>query len=170
MSLHEDLLEQAKHLLELDTRRPKQASLRRAVSTAYYSLFHLLVEESSEMMVADEALRHLISRAFEHSEMLDASRGFASANPPDHIKNACPKPFSVPKDLREFAETFVDLQAARHKADYKLDHRLTKIEVQTLLDRVQRAFDQWRNVRSTPVARVYLASILFYRRWRRDST
>ena len=42
MSLPEDLLEQAVHLATLDARRPKQANLRRAVSTAYYALFHLL--------------------------------------------------------------------------------------------------------------------------------
>lgn len=36
------LLEQAEHLLDVDPRKPKQASLRRAMSAAYYSLFHLL--------------------------------------------------------------------------------------------------------------------------------
>jgi len=39
MSLHADLLDQAEHLAQLDQRRPKQASLRRAVSSAYYALF-----------------------------------------------------------------------------------------------------------------------------------
>jgi uncharacterized protein (UPF0332 family) len=38
--LPEEFLEQAKFLLTLS---PSQANLRRAVSTAYYGLFHLLV-------------------------------------------------------------------------------------------------------------------------------
>ena len=38
MSLHQDLLAQARHLLRKEPRRPKQASLRRAVSAAYYAL------------------------------------------------------------------------------------------------------------------------------------
>jgi hypothetical protein len=42
MSLHADLLEQAGNLARLDPTRPKQVNLRRAVSSAYYALFHLL--------------------------------------------------------------------------------------------------------------------------------
>ena len=41
-----DLLEQAKHLANREKKRPRQASLRRAVSTAYYALFHLLIHEA----------------------------------------------------------------------------------------------------------------------------
>ena len=44
MPLHGDLLEQAEHLARREKQRPKQASLRRAISTAYYALFHLLVD------------------------------------------------------------------------------------------------------------------------------
>jgi len=43
MALADDLLEQAHHLAKREPKRPRQASLRRAVSTAYYSLVHLLI-------------------------------------------------------------------------------------------------------------------------------
>ena len=46
MSLQQDLLRQARHLATKEPRRPSQASLRRAVSAAYYALFHLLVDEA----------------------------------------------------------------------------------------------------------------------------
>lgn len=46
MAFADDLLEQAYHLANLDSGEPKQASLRRAVSTAYYALFHLLIDET----------------------------------------------------------------------------------------------------------------------------
>ncbi|MBS1874595.1 MAG: hypothetical protein JSU00_15375 [Acidobacteria bacterium] len=46
MGLPEDLLEQADHLARWDWKHPKQASLRRAVSTAYYAVFHMLVSEA----------------------------------------------------------------------------------------------------------------------------
>lgn len=39
MSLHADLLKQARHLATKERRRPSQASLRRAISAAYYALF-----------------------------------------------------------------------------------------------------------------------------------
>ncbi|MYF35736.1 MAG: hypothetical protein F4226_02780 [Synechococcus sp. SB0678_bin_12] len=51
MSLAAGLLQQAKDLLALDPRKPRQVNLRRAVSTAYYSLFSLLVEEAAGVMV-----------------------------------------------------------------------------------------------------------------------
>ncbi len=44
MAFHDDLLEQANHLARRERGRPRQASLRRAVSSAYYALFHLLIE------------------------------------------------------------------------------------------------------------------------------
>jgi len=43
MSLAADLLEQAAHLASRERGRPRQVSLRRAISTAYYSLFHLVI-------------------------------------------------------------------------------------------------------------------------------
>jgi hypothetical protein len=46
MVFADDLLEQAYHLLNEDGDPPKQASPRRAVSTACYALFHLLIEDS----------------------------------------------------------------------------------------------------------------------------
>jgi hypothetical protein len=48
VSFPNDLLEQARHLANREPRRPKQASLRRAVSTAYYALFHLLSIETAK--------------------------------------------------------------------------------------------------------------------------
>jgi uncharacterized protein (UPF0332 family) len=47
MALAEDLLEQAFLLLNKESKNPKQASLRRAVSTAYYALFHLPIHPVS---------------------------------------------------------------------------------------------------------------------------
>jgi hypothetical protein len=51
VSLASDLLDQASTLAELDPMKPKQASLRRAISAAYYLVFHLL------MMMGHGALR-----------------------------------------------------------------------------------------------------------------
>ena len=69
MSLHGDLLEQAVHLAQVDTRRPKQANLRRAVSSAYYALFHLLAAEASSLYVKDAGLASRINRTLNHAEM-----------------------------------------------------------------------------------------------------
>lgn len=44
--MHEDLFAQAEMLARVDTRKPKQVNLRRAVSAAYYGVFHYLVDEA----------------------------------------------------------------------------------------------------------------------------
>ena len=60
MSLAADLLQQAQHLLKLDSRKPKQANLRRSISTAYYSLFSLLVDEAAVAVVGSRMRKKLL--------------------------------------------------------------------------------------------------------------
>lgn len=50
-ALHAQLLHQARHLAIKEPSRPQQASLRRAVSTAYYALFHFLIDEACRIWV-----------------------------------------------------------------------------------------------------------------------
>jgi uncharacterized protein (UPF0332 family) len=67
--LPEELLEQAKFLLTLP---PNQANLRRAVSAAYYGLFHLLVRAT--VLTWSEPLHQpRIARIFEHERMKKVS-------------------------------------------------------------------------------------------------
>jgi hypothetical protein len=66
------LLEQARHLARREKTRPRQASLRRAVSTAYYALFHMLIGEATlNWKRVDQ--RDLLARFFEHGKMKTAS-------------------------------------------------------------------------------------------------
>ena len=51
VSLQRDLLAQAHQLARHEPKRPNQASLRRAVSTGYYAVFHLLVDAASREIV-----------------------------------------------------------------------------------------------------------------------
>jgi hypothetical protein len=165
MSLPLDLLEQAKHLASRDPRKPRQASLRRALSTAYYALFHLLVDEATRMFVAEPKLRRLVGRALVHDEMKQASSSFASTMLPKHV--AAVSGMIIPPGLQFVASVFVELQEARHDADYNLDRRpFTRSNVQDLVDRADQAFQVWKKVRNEPMAKVYLASLLFWKRWR----
>jgi uncharacterized protein (UPF0332 family) len=63
--LPEELPEQAKILLTLP---PNQVNLRRAVSSAYYSVFHLLIREAS-LKWSDPLHQARIARMFEHERM-----------------------------------------------------------------------------------------------------
>lgn len=68
--MHKDLLQQARDLATLDAQKPRQANLRRAVSSVYYALFHALVDEACRGVMGaqhDQApYRHILARGFAH--------------------------------------------------------------------------------------------------------
>jgi len=68
-------------LAKLDAKKPKQANLRRAVSSAYYAVFHYLVHEACSVQIGSQhgqaPYRHALGRAFTHSVMKLACTSFA---------------------------------------------------------------------------------------------
>jgi uncharacterized protein (UPF0332 family) len=167
VSLHVDLLDQAKHLAQLDPRRPKQASLRRAVSSAYYALFHLLASETAALYATEPGLAARINRTLNHSEMRKASSMIAN----DKLPKALQPPrggYSSPLDLKTVANTFVTLQEARHQADYDLSRSFRRGEALNFVQSAHRAFNAWERVKKTDDARVYLACFHLWKRWDED--
>lgn len=69
MAFAEDLLVQACNLARRERTKPKQASLRRAVSTAYYAPFHLLIKDAVRDGKRDDH-RAEPARAFELLQLL----------------------------------------------------------------------------------------------------
>ena len=166
MALHDDLLKQAKHLAKKEPRKPQQASLRRSVSTTYYALFHLLVDDAGRLFAGGSVpagLRDLVKRAFQHGAMQEASRAF-SQNLPSHVKQVVAV---ASPDLQEVAAAFVTLQEARHQADYDLSRYFTRRETLQLIQRAENAFQAWTRLRKQPEAKVYLSSLLLWRCWKR---
>ena len=72
MAYHDELLRQALELLNKDPANSTQADLRRAVSGAYYALFHLLISETVKHWSLD-VLRDGLARMFDHRVMAKAS-------------------------------------------------------------------------------------------------
>lgn len=170
MSISSELLAQAQFLLRREPRRPKQASLRRAVSAAYYSLFHLLVEDAARAMFGGPGaadLRTVVCRAFQHATMKKAAKGFGGGNLAEPWKSllATPSP-----QVQLVAGTFVDLQQERHQADYDLGRPLTRTEATDLVERVEAATAAWKSVRKVAhgsksysfEAKVFLAALLVH--------
>lgn len=163
MSLHQDLLDQAADLVAKEVNRPRQASLRRAISTAYYAIFHLLIFESTKTIVPDKATGYLAARAFNHGEMKEVSRAFGKGVPPKlgTILGV------VSPDLRRIADAFVNLQEGRHQADYDTAKRFTRAEATTFVQQAQFIFTTFKTIRKTREARVYLLALLLGKRWER---
>jgi len=170
MSFHADLLRQANHLARLERRRPRQASLSRAVSTAYYALFHMLVDAATAVMFgqanAKRRFRHALARGFSHQSMAATCRSVAGGNLPATI-DAVVAPLPIPADLRMVARTFARLQEERHRADYNRSAAFSKAEVLNLLQDATDAVAAWQRVRNDQAAQFFLMALAVWDQIRR---
>ncbi len=167
MALHDDLLEQATHLALREPKRPRQASLRRAISTAYYALYHLLVGEAARALAPSQPplLGPRFQRAFSHSETKTVCKQVAAGALSAATDTLVSPPLEA--ELRSVAEAFVELQDARHNADYDMSRSVVRLNALSNIARATQAFRDWRSVRQAPNAKVFLAALLLQKSWSR---
>lgn len=166
MKLSRDLLEQARHLCGREPRRPRQASLRRAVSAAYYAAFHLLVDDGARILASgtgDANIRAMLTRCFTHEEMKSVCQEIANARWP-HRAQSHAGALTIPQELQDIAGTFVQLQQYRHRADYDTVQSYKRSQVSDYLDATESLFEDWRRVRSQPAAKMFLAILFAFRK------
>jgi len=152
VSLPADLLAQARHLATWEARKPKQASLRRAVSTAYYALFHFISEESAKLFIGatnqDKPSRDLARRAIAHARIKEVCTEFQK-----DVPRVLLQPFWGPAgiagdvDFSDLCGAFIDLQKARHAADYDFLAPVSRLSALDACDRAARAMSAWSNLR-----------------------
>lgn len=156
MAYADDLLQLARDIAKLYPEEAHQASLRRALSTAYYALFHLLISDAVASC-SDPKLRASLSRMFDHGPMRKISDETVAK-----LKQRPPKGWE--SDLKEHlysvAETFSEAHYNRHEADYNLIREWQPTEVSLLIERVADAFNSWNVIRGEEAARDYLISML----------
>ncbi len=103
--MHKDVLEQAVRLAKLDAKKPKQANLRRAISSAYYAMFHLLVDEACRVQIGAQhnlaPFRQVLGRAFAHGVMKDACKSFGGGTLKKGVSKGLPVGFTIPGEIRE---------------------------------------------------------------------
>ena len=114
--------------------RPRQTSLNRAVSTAYYAMFHALCRNCADTLVGTAGSNRSIGawqqtyRSVEHN--------FA--------KNQCTRDEikRFPSGIQDFAKIFVVTQRLRHLADYDPHYRISRSNTQILIRAEQKAINK----------------------------
>ena len=147
-----DLMETARRLTESGAARPTETDLRRAVSTAYYALFHCLAGTAADLLTGSSGSPEWqqVYRALEHGK----------------ARSACQQQDVMrefPTEVRTFADTFVDLQKARQQADYAHEGEYSKpdaLETINTVDGVINEFEQ-ADIRHQ---RSFAVHVLFKRR------
>jgi uncharacterized protein (UPF0332 family) len=169
LALPEDLQAQARHLASKEPKKPRQASLRRAISAAYYALFHLLVAEAARAMAPAKpsALRGHVRRAFVHEDMKKVCVQFRHGNV-ENLSDALKAMVSPPieGELSTVADAFVELQEARHDSDYDTTEVFARAEALEKLQQASEAFAAWKAVKGKPNATAFLAALLLNKQWR----
>ena len=106
--LSSGLIETAELLVSLES--PSEAALRRAISASYYAVFHALAKLVADSLIGEDPNVRPTKAWIE--VYCGLNRGTC--------RGACANAKSVgfPDEIHGFAEAFVQLQAARHEADY----------------------------------------------------
>ncbi len=151
-SLPEELLEQAELLLRVV---PNQANLRRAVSNAYYSVFHLLIR-AAVLKWGDPIHRARMARMFEHDRMKKVSGATIKG-----LGSRIDQGEADAIELSKVAQAFINLQQARHDADYNLERLLDPAVAVAQVERAKAAFISWEVSENSEVAREDLFLLLF---------
>lgn len=163
------LLRQARLLAGFDAPRgrPSPTNHRRAVSSAYYALFHELitccVNEVFQVPIS-ESERHQAARWIDHGDIkrvcrwvlaVDAEGGVQSGRPRSMadrgvwefftVEAAGGRTPAVPADLAFVADAFNGLQDARHRADYDSSASFPKSTTRTHVLTAERAVDRLRS-------------------------
>ena len=135
------------------TERPTQAGLRRAVSTAYYAMFHTLAASAADLLMGTSRSPawHRVYRALEHGR----------------ARSACQQGRAMeefPAGIRKFAKAFVVLQTERQKADYALDAETYETtDALASIVSAERAIDGFARV-DVESRRSFVAHVLFRQR------
>ena len=97
------------------------ASLRRAVSTAYYAVFHTVLRSAADELVGASARESgaysTLYRAFAHRRVADICGELLKPNLRSDVRRSLGRE-SVSEAAKSFAWAFIELQNRRHDADY----------------------------------------------------
>jgi hypothetical protein len=96
--------------------------------------------------------------------MARASRAFQGATLTDAVLKGAVSGLKIPNELQRLARLFSNLQEMRHEADYDLTLQLKRQDVTAIVESVQDAMSEWRQIRNDPCARLFLLSLLYWER------
>lgn len=118
--MSEDLLGTARRLAKASPKKPRQADLKRAVSTAYYALFHAFAKNSADMLIGTTGAQRSNKAWVQTYRALD--HGFA--------RKACEqvRNLGFPPLVCTSADAFIELQQLRHSSDYDPTFRISRAE------------------------------------------
>lgn len=144
----EELFEQAELLIvPRQPGPPRQVDVRRAISAAYYAVFHHVCAEVADVFVGKtlrrEARYSRAYRSIDHSSLASICRSIEGMKVDPTLAAFAPNG-AFTAALKEFAADTLYLKAQRHRADYDPSGLLRTIDARTAIFRGRRAISSYR--------------------------
>ncbi len=121
---------------------PSDAQLRRAVSTAYYAVFHKILRLAAVRFVggtqSHTAAYRLLYRGFDHSRVNEVCEGIDKPLMNKAFRDSLGRA-AVSPGMRDFASAFRFLRDERQRADYDPAYRLKPIPVNEVIQLAETA-------------------------------
>lgn len=145
--LWDDFLLLSNEMLEERNKEINQVAIRRVISNAYYAVFQLIIHEGVSLIAGkendDKEIFNYFQRSFDHGSM--------KAGCEDIRKNTLPSkhypikgPF--PLELTVIAYNFIELQKARHEADYDYYTDISIAIAEKSLNFAKEAIEYWNTI------------------------
>ena len=131
--------------------RPQQAQLRKAISSAYYAMFHALATSNADTLIGTSPQFRNLPAWTQTYRALD--HGFAKGQINRGLTN-------FETDIEYFGQAFVDMQNQRHLADYAPDAEFTRADTVRSIDRTEAAIAAFMTADPTH-RRAFAAHVLF---------
>jgi hypothetical protein len=117
-------------------------NLRRALSTAYYAIFHFLIDEACCVQFgsahAQAPFRNVLARAYSHNVMKVACTSFAGGTLKNTIIKGLPRDasgnYAIQPAIRLIARMFAEMQENRNLADYDRSERFKRSDALLLIE------------------------------------
>ena len=142
---------------------PRQVDLRRAVSTAYYAVFHYILTAAADEFIGvtkrNTALYTLVYRSVDHRGLKELAQEVRKPQPTAKYSKYVPaKGFG--NNIQAFAVAVVELQEKRHVADYDPSARMKTSDASAVVATARSAIRRFEKATAAR-RKAFLALMLF---------
>jgi hypothetical protein len=141
----------------------QQVDLRRAVSAAYYGLFHTATITVADY-VAGRSRRNsaewsLACRSVDHKKLLEICEALDKRPPPLRFKPLLPEALVSP-GFKDYARAVIEFQEKRHQADYDPAVLFKVSDVRSIVSTAKAAYARFRAI-TEEERRIFVCLLIF---------
>ena len=142
---------------------PRQADLRRAISSVFYGVFHAVLTKATDDIVG-RTKRHtpryaLVYRSINHRSLRTLCEDIVKPKLPDKYRKFEPKG-GFGSDLEALATALIELYEKRHAADYDPLYRISMSDAVLVAKTGRTALDRFKGANRTK-RKAFLSLVVF---------